>query len=97
MTFLNDLQHNQINIQEQECTHSRPHFSLVTSGKIFPLERWLVFFGIMLRIRMEPRKMGGYTSYFQDNPVIKLASGNPVQLRGYDPWAKEILFIIRFL
>ena len=30
------------------------------------------FFGIMLRISMEPRKMGGYVSYFENNPIIRI-------------------------
>ena len=30
------------------------------------------FFGVMLRISLEPRKMGGYPSYFQDSPVVSL-------------------------
>lgn len=54
------------------------------------------FFGIMLRISMEPRKMGGYTSYFQENPVVSLANGYSVQLRGFDAWAKDIMPLIRF-
>jgi len=32
---------------------------------------------------MEPRKMGGYTSYFQEKPLVNLASGYSVQLRGF--------------
>ena len=54
------------------------------------------FFGIMLRISLDPRKMGGYTSYFQDNPIITLSNGYSVQLRGFDPWAKEVMPLIRF-
>ena len=54
------------------------------------------FFGIILRISMEPRKMGGYTSYFQENPVVSLANGYSVQLRGFDAWAKDIMPLIRF-
>jgi len=44
---------------------------------------------------MEPaRKMGGYTSYFQDNPLVHLASGYSVQLRGFSPWAKDVMPLI---
>lgn len=50
----------------------------------------------MLRIIMEPRKMGGYTSYFQHNPVVPLATRYSVQLRGFEPWAKDIMYLIRF-
>ena len=45
---------------------------------------------------MEPRKMGGYASYFQENPIVNLSSGYSVQLRGFDPWAKEVMPLIRF-
>ena len=31
-------------------------------------------FGIRLRINMEPRKMGGDSSYLQDNPIFHLSS-----------------------
>ena len=54
------------------------------------------FFGIMLRISLEPRRMGGYTSYFQDNPTITLSTGYSVQLRGFDAWAKDVMPLIRF-
>ena len=54
------------------------------------------FFGIMLRISMDPRKMGGYTSYFQDNPTVYMGGNYGVRLRGFNPWAKQIMALIRF-
>ena len=54
------------------------------------------FFGIMLRISMEPRKMGGYVSYFEDNPIIHMGGNYGVRLRGFDPWAKQIMALVRF-
>ena len=33
------------------------------------------FFGIMLRISLEPRKMGGYMSYFVKDQSIALGNG----------------------
>ena len=53
------------------------------------------FFGILLRISMEPRKMGGYASYFVSNPCVSVG-GYSVQLKGYTPWAKDIMSLIRF-
>ena len=50
----------------------------------------------MLRISLEPGKMGGHTSYFQDDPIITMGTGYSVQLRGFDPWAKDIMSLIRF-
>ena len=74
------------------------------SSSIFLGHKWrnistgqmIRFFGIMLRISLEPEKMGGYTSYFQDNPVITMGTGYSVQLRGFDPWAKDFMSLIRF-
>ena len=45
---------------------------------------------------MGPRKMGGYTSYFENNPHITLSGGYSAQLQGFHPWAKEIMSLIRF-
>ena len=54
------------------------------------------FFGIMLRISLEPWKMGGYVSYFSVNPTIVCRDGYSMQLRGYDPWAKDAMTLVRF-
>ena len=40
--------------------------------------------------------MGRYLSYFQDNPVVHMGGNYNVRLRGFDPWAKEIMALIRF-
>ena len=54
------------------------------------------FFGIMLRISLEPRKMGGYSSYFTDNSNVQIGTGYSVELRGYSAWAKDIMTLVRF-
>ena len=72
------------------------------STSIFLGHRWkniltgemVRFCRILLRISMEPRKMGGYASYFQENPIVNLSSGYSVQLRGFDPWAKDVMPLI---
>ena len=50
----------------------------------------------MLKILLEPRNMGGYTSYFTENPTVRIGDGYMVQLRGYDAWAKEVMSLVRF-
>ena len=40
--------------------------------------------------------MGGYVSYFVENPMIHLGHGYVVQLRGYYAWVKDIITLIRF-
>ena len=54
------------------------------------------FFGILLRISLEPRKMGGYITYFSEEPVIAMGSTYRCKLRGYEPWAKRIMSLVRF-
>ena len=54
------------------------------------------FFGILLRISLEPRKMGGYATYFLEEPVIEMGSAYYCKLRGYLPWAKSIMSLVRF-
>ena len=45
---------------------------------------------------MEPRKMGGYATYFQDNVYMDMGGGYKVKLRGFTCWAKEIMPLDRF-
>ena len=49
----------------------------------------------MLRISLEPRKMGGYESYFIEDHSIILSNGYTVILTGYIPWAKDIMTLLR--
>ena len=60
------------------------------------VEEMVHFFGILLRISLEPRKMGGYTSYFQNSHSITLASGYSCTLQGYNAWAKDVMTLVRF-
>ena len=60
------------------------------------VEEMIHFFGIMLRISLSPRKMGGYDSYFNDNINVTLSNGYSTNLRGYGTWAKEIMSLLRF-
>ena len=60
------------------------------------VEEMVHFFGILLRISLEPRKMGGYTSYFQESHSITLASGYTCNLQGYQSWAKNVMNLVRF-
>ena len=40
------------------------------------------FFGIMIRIILKPREMGGYIYYFQESPIIHVGPRYSVRLRG---------------
>eukprot|EP00957_Ditylum_brightwellii_P160927 12252009-Ditylum_brightwellii.AAC.1 len=51
------------------------------------------FFDILLRISMESRRMGGYVSYFQDDPIPNLGYGYHVGLCDYGSWAKEVMLL----
>ena len=60
------------------------------------VEEMIHFFGIMLRISLEPRKMGGYKSYFTEQHSITAANGYSTSLRGYHAWAKDVMSLLRF-
>ena len=60
------------------------------------VEEMIRFFGIMLRISLEPRKMGGYPSYFTDQSSLGIGTNYSVHLRGYKPWAKDVMTLVRF-
>ena len=62
----------------------------ITIGEI------LGFFGIMMRISTEPRKMGGYPSYFVEDPIICFGCEYSVQCRLYYYWGKYVMNIIIF-
>ena len=53
-------------------------WSNITCGEM------IQFFGILLKISLEPRKMGGYVSYFTENPTVRIGDGYMAELRGYD-------------
>ena len=68
---------------------------LVHKWENISVEEMVRFFGILLRISLEPRKMGGYESHFSENNTITLAIGYISILRGYNGWAKEIMSLVR--
>ena len=78
----------------QSNSYARQHM-MARNTIVFLGHRWtnistgemIHFFGIMLHISLEPRKMGGYVSYFYSKPNIYLGSGYTVEPRGYDDWA----------
>ena len=61
----------------------------ITVGEII----W--YFGIMMRISIDPNNMGGGPSYFVEDPMIHLCHGYPVQLRGYDSWEIYVMTLTR--
>eukprot|EP00957_Ditylum_brightwellii_P184103 14023407-Ditylum_brightwellii.AAC.1 len=51
------------------------------------------FFGILLRISMEPRGINRYVFYFQDDPILNLGHGYHAGLHGYGSWAKDVMLL----
>ena len=54
----------------------------------YKVEEMLRFFGIMMRISMEPINMGGCVSYFVDNPMVNIGGFYYVCICGYITWEK---------
>ena len=54
------------------------------------------FFGILRRKSLEPRDMRGYDSYFIEDHTILLSNGYTVILEEYNPYAEDIMILVRF-
>ena len=54
------------------------------------------FFGIMLQISIERWKMGGYTSYFDENTTFSAENLYNIAMRGYAPWGTSVMSFVRF-
>eukprot|EP00957_Ditylum_brightwellii_P103090 7856037-Ditylum_brightwellii.AAC.1 len=69
--------------------------SFTTADKYY-MGRDGLLFGILLRISMEPRRMGGYVSYFQDDTILNLGQGYHVVLHGYTSWSTKVMALDHF-
>ena len=56
----------------------------------------IYFLGIMLRISLEPRKMGGYSSHFVANSNVQIRTAHSVELLGCNAWSKDIMTLVHF-
>ena len=54
------------------------------------------FLWIMLRISLEPIKMGGYSTYFVNDTNMQPSSNYSVELCGYHAWTKDVMHMVRF-
>jgi hypothetical protein len=75
--------------------HKRIHglkWSNITVGEMS------VFLGILLRISMEPRDLGGYRAYFSaENRVVQLGSNKSIEILNTKGWAQHYMNFQRFL
>eukprot|EP00957_Ditylum_brightwellii_P204171 15338008-Ditylum_brightwellii.AAC.1 len=62
----------------------------ITTGEMVHL------FVIVLWGSMSSYKMGSYQSYFRARPNIHLGAGYCYEIRGFDPWARDVMSLIRF-
>ena len=60
------------------------------------LQEMIRFFGIMLRMSIEPRHLGGYEAYFHPSTSIQAGKNYSVQLSGYVGWAATVMSLGRF-
>ena len=51
----------------------------------------------MLRISIDPQKIGGYPFDFMEDPIIHLGRGYSVQIICYDALAKDVMIVIIFI
>eukprot|EP00957_Ditylum_brightwellii_P129169 9852152-Ditylum_brightwellii.AAC.1 len=58
--------------------------------KNITVEEMVRFYGILLRMSIEPRHLGGYQAYFKSTTRIDLAPRYVQEFNTYGGWAEEI-------
>ena len=56
----------------------------------------LDFYGVMIRIYIEPQHLGGYTSYFELISIISCGQGYMISIVSYGGWDDKIMSIHNF-
>ena len=59
-------------------------------------EEMFHFFGVLLKMSVDCRKMGGYKAYFKSKPTIYLSDNYSMTLNSYPAWASKVFSFSRF-
>ena len=54
------------------------------------------FLGVILKMSIDDRKLGGYVAYFDQDLRVNLGRSYSVKLEDYPPWALKVFSLIRF-
>ena len=54
------------------------------------------FFGVLLKMSIDNRKMGGYKAYFKAKPTVYLTNDYSMTLHSYPAWASKVFTLGRF-
>eukprot|EP00957_Ditylum_brightwellii_P053746 4071802-Ditylum_brightwellii.AAC.1 len=54
------------------------------------------FYGIILRMSIEPQHLGRYEAYFQPTTKLRYGPGYVVELKKYSGWATDIVSLAHF-
>ena len=59
-------------------------------------EEMIRFNGMVLKMSIDDRKLGGYEAYFKEEIPVSLGEGYTVTLNDYPAWASKIMPLWRF-
>ena len=54
------------------------------------------FFGMVLNMSIDDRRVGGYTGYLYDEIFTDLAENYSINIKGFMSWAKDVMTICLF-
>ncbi len=54
------------------------------------------YLGVILKMSIDNRQLGGYVSYFKASDIVHCSSTEAVQLTHYHPWAREVFNLCCF-
>eukprot|EP00957_Ditylum_brightwellii_P075026 5701635-Ditylum_brightwellii.AAC.1 len=54
------------------------------------------FYGIILRMSIEPQHLGGYEAHFQPTTKLRYGPGCVAELKNYSGWAADVMSLARF-
>ena len=60
------------------------------------VQEMIRFHGVVLKMSIDDRKLGGYEAYFVDNMQINLGRAYSIRLNDFPAWASKIFTLSRF-
>ena len=60
------------------------------------LEEMIQFFGMVLKMSIDDRRVGGYTEYFYEEIFTDLAKDFSINIKGLKSWANDVMTLCCF-
>ena len=82
--------------KKKKSTMDGRYFFAGSAWKNITVEEMLRFHGMVLKMSIDDRKLGGYEAYFTEGMSINLGRNYSVTLTDYPAWAAKVMTLSRF-